>query len=84
LNNSKEIEKKILKYYPEFLDTFKYNGYFLSTKSKIISGSDHRYPIIVPKNNIIHCFTGKIQGIYIIEDYITSYINNFYDDRTTN
>lgn len=80
-NNSIKIEKKIKKYYPEFLDCFEYNGYYLSTKSKIISGSDHRYPIIIPENNVIHCFTGKIQGIYIIEDYINSYISNYYDSR---
>jgi len=81
LNNSKKIEKKILKYYPDFLSAFEYSGYFLSTKSKIASGSDHRHPIIVSDGNIIHCFTGKIQGIYIVEDFITKFINNFYDIR---
>jgi hypothetical protein len=81
-NNSLLIEKKIKKYYPEFLDYFEYNNFYLSTKSKIISGSDHRYPIITPKDNVIHCFTGKIQGIYIIEDYINNFISYYYDHRT--
>lgn len=76
------IEKKIKKYFPDFLQHFEYSGYYLSTKSKIVSGSDHRYPIIIPNKNIIHCFTGKIQGIYIIEDYITKYISNYYDTRS--
>ena len=80
-NNSISIEKKIQKYYPEFLSAFEYSGYFLSTKSKIASGADHRHPIIIPDGNIVHCFTGKIQGIYIIEDYITKFINNLYDNR---
>ena len=79
--NSIKIEKKIKNYYPEFLENFEYHGYYLSTKSKVISGSDHRYPIITPNKNIIHCFTGKIQGIYIIEDYIIKYISNYYDPR---
>jgi len=77
LNNSKNIEKKILKYYPEFLESFRYNGYFLSTKSKTVNSSDDRYPIINKNKNIYYCFTGKIQGIFIIEDYIRNEINNW-------
>lgn len=70
----KLIEKKILGYYPQFLDDFVYHDYFLSTKSKIISVSDDRYPIITQNNNLINCFTGKIQGIYIIENEIKKLI----------
>lgn len=81
-NNRKNIEKKVKKYFSEFDNHFEYYNYYLSTKSKIVSGSDNRAPIIIPENNIIHCFTGKIQGIYIIEDFIHKYIQNFYDKRT--
>lgn len=70
------IENKIISYYPEFLLEFKYKSYFLSIKSKIIDASDSRSPIISKENNIINCFTGKIQGIYIIENYIKNEINN--------
>jgi hypothetical protein len=70
------MEKKAKHYLPEFNSHFKYDGYFLSTKSKIVSMSDERYPIIDKKDNIINCFTGKIQGIYIIENYIQNEITN--------
>lgn len=71
-----KIENKISNHYPEFCKNFKYVSYFLSTKSKINDLSDDRYPIITQKENLINCFTGKIQGIYIIEDYINNYLND--------
>jgi hypothetical protein len=70
------MEKKVKHYLPDFLSHYEYNGYFLSTKSKIVSTSDERYPVISKDGNIINCFTGKIQGIYIIEKYIQNEINN--------
>lgn len=71
-----KMESKVLEYYKEFKSDFTYSGYFLSVKSKIISTSDSRYPVIQKIDNIINCFTGKIQGIYIIENYIKNEINN--------
>jgi hypothetical protein len=76
-DKKREIEKKINKYYPSFNKNFKYDSYFLSVKSKIISESDERYPVINKENNLINCFTGKIQGIYIIEDFIKKEITNY-------
>ncbi len=73
----KEIEKKINKYYPSFNKNFKYDNYFLSVKSKIVSESDERYPVISKEDNFINCFTGKIQGIYIIEDFIKKEIESY-------
>lgn len=73
-DRKKLFEKKVLTYYPKFLNNFKYKGYFLSTKSKIESDSSSRYPVIIENGNIISCFTGKIQGIYIIEEYVISKI----------
>lgn len=70
------IEKKIQKYYPKFLHNFQYESYFTSTKSKIKVSTDSRYPIITKSGNLINCFTGKIQGIYLIEDYIKNVIQN--------
>ena len=70
----RKTEEKILKFYPNFLSDFEYESYFLSTKSKIVDLSDERYPIIKEEDNLINCFTGKIQGIYIIEDYIKNII----------
>jgi hypothetical protein len=52
-----------------------YDDYFISVKSKVKSNSANRYPVVTVENNIVNCFTGKIQGIYIIEDYINEIIN---------
>lgn len=67
----KEIfASRVEKYFPEFRDTFKYKGYFLATKAKYKNNSADRYPVISQQDNLINCFTGKIQGIYVIEDYL--------------
>lgn len=76
LNKVKEFEDRVKVFMTEFNEFFKYDSYFLSIKSKINDESDSRYPVIKQTNNIISCFTGKIQGIYIIEDYILNVINN--------
>jgi len=65
-----KIENKITKYYSPFKSNFVYDGYFLSTKVKPISSSANRYPVVYKENNTISCYTGKIQGIYIIEEYV--------------
>lgn len=70
------IESKIKNYYPNFPSHFRYNDYFLSTKTKKTTMSADRYPVILVEDNLISCFTGKIQGIYIIEDFIVNEINN--------
>lgn len=64
------IEKRVTKYYPEFLNNFNYDGFFTSTKVKQISYSANRYPIIQRNDNLVTCYTGKIQGIYPIHEYI--------------
>lgn len=69
------IENKILRYYPDFNNDFAYKDYFLSVKSKYINSSADRYPVINTKGNVVNTFTGKIQGIYIIEDYINEIIS---------
>ena len=69
-----QIEKNVLKHYPFFLKDFTYKDYFISTKIKIKNKSDYRAPIIKEHKNFIQCFTGKIQGVYLIEDYIKTYI----------
>ena len=76
LNKITEFEDRVKIFMPEFNEYFKYDSYFLSIKSKVNDESDSRYPVIKQTNNIISCFTGKIQGIYIIEDYILNIIKN--------
>jgi hypothetical protein len=77
----KLIEKKITSYYPTFLSEFMYTSYFISTKTKIEGKTDSRYPSITQSDNLVNCFTGKIQGIYLIEDYIKKII---YEKNRTN
>lgn len=69
-NKKLSIEKKIQRYYPAFLQDFEYKDHVISMKTKFISTSSNRYPKITKYNNIINCFTGKIQGIFIIEKFI--------------
>lgn len=71
----KLIEEKIKYYYPNFLNDFEYHSFFTSTKSKMEGSSDSRYPIINKEGNLINCFTGKIQGIYLIEDSVNEFIS---------
>jgi hypothetical protein len=65
-----KMESKVLYYYETFLNNFEYYSYFESKKNKIKNLSDTRVPNIKRENNMINVFTGKIQGIYLIEDYI--------------
>jgi hypothetical protein len=78
INNIKQlIEKKIVNNYPNFLQDFKYKSYFTAVKSKTYNESADRYPIISIENSkVINCFTGKIQGIYKIAEYIKNHIHN--------
>jgi hypothetical protein len=64
------IEKDILKYFPDFKKHFKLSGSNESYKSKIKSAADPRVPITVKEDNLINVFTGKIQGIFQIEDLV--------------
>jgi hypothetical protein len=65
-----KMEKTTTQYYKNFKNDFKYEGYFISVKSKIVSESSNRFPIIKKEDNLINCFSGKIQGIYHIEEFI--------------
>lgn len=77
------IENKISYYYPNFKLDFKYVDYFLSFKTKYKTASDDRYPIISEINNVINCFTGKIQGIYVIENKINEFISKIKNEEGT-
>jgi hypothetical protein len=65
-----KMEGKVLNYYENFLNDFRYHSYVSSVKCKVKNLSDTRVPLISHNDNVIRCFTGKIQGIYLIEDYI--------------
>ncbi len=69
-----QLESDILKYDKNFLETFKFSGeYSVSSKVKYKNNNgDDRSPKITSKNNIHQFVTGKIQGIYIIEEFINN------------
>lgn len=69
-----KIEQKIKHYYTEFDKHFRYKGYYTSIKVKNLSQSADRSPTIVRDKNLISCVTGKIQGIYTLENYIQNEI----------
>jgi hypothetical protein len=75
-NLRSKIEDKIIYYYGGFKTHFKYDNYYTSVKVKRSSESADRYPTIIKNNNVITCVTGKIQGIYTLEDYIKNEIIN--------
>lgn len=75
-NKIKKMEQKASRYIPEFSSFFQYSSYFLSVKSKVMNNTDERYPTIIQNKNIINCFTGKIQGIFVIEKYVLNEIIN--------
>ena len=64
------MEKKVLYYYEEFLNNFDYHSFYMGKKNKYLNKSDNRIPIINKQDNYIRTFTGKIQGIYFIQDYL--------------
>ena len=56
--------------FPEFLNNFDYHSFYMGKKNKYLNKSDNRIPIINKQDNYIRTFTGKIQGIYFIQDYL--------------
>ena len=64
------LENKISYYYSEFRTKFKYQENLRAVKAKPVDMSDNRSPVITMENNIVNCFSGKIQGIYYLEDYV--------------
>ena len=77
INNIRhKIEEKIHYYYGGFKTHFNYESYYTSIKVKRRSESADRAPIILKNNNIITCITGKIQGIYTLENFIKDAIIN--------
>ena len=65
-----KMEIEIVKNYPNFMEDFVYDHSFFSTKVKYKNQSATRIPIIRHNGKVIDCFTGKIQGMYVLEDYV--------------
>lgn len=71
-----KIEDRISLFYPNFKNDFEYSDHFISVKSKTPNDSDDRSPVISTQKNLINIFTGKIQGIYLIEEFVMNFINH--------
>jgi hypothetical protein len=54
-------------YWPDFLDHLSFSRTVYSVKSKRTNASAYRAPLFKQNDNVLSCFTGKIQGIYLIE-----------------
>ena len=68
VNDAKEnMVSHVMRYWPDFQDSFEFLHPVFSIKAKIKSGSANRAPVIRQEGNLLSFFTGKIQGIYTIE-----------------
>ena len=65
-----KIEEKIAENYSSFSKDFVYKKSFFSKKVKPTTDSPDRMPKFQYNENILDCFTGKIQGIYNVEEYV--------------
>lgn len=64
----KTIEQHVGRYWPDFTDSFDYLFPTLSVKAKTKDNSANRTPLMRQEDNLFSFFTGKIQGIYAIEN----------------
>lgn len=64
------IVEKVLCYYSNFLEDFEFVGFHTGKKEKVKDLSDCRIPLIRKEDNVFSIFTGKIQGIYYIQEAI--------------
>lgn len=61
------MEQHVMRYWPEFHDYFDYVFPVVSVKAKCKNASAQRTPIFRKQDNLLSFYTGKIQGIYAIE-----------------
>lgn len=73
--NRLKAELEVKEYFPEFDDYLQYSDYYVGVKAKPkFEKTADRYPRVLRHNNIFKCFTGKVQGIYPIQDEIEGII----------
>ena len=77
LNKShiESFENDVFYFYKDFKKSFKFEDYIISIKTKNKNAASNRNPVILKEDNLVSCYTGKIQGIYYIEKYITDILN---------
>lgn len=73
-NARRLIEEHVERYWPDFSDSFDYLFPTLSIKAKVKDSSAKRTPLMRQEDNLFSFFTGKIQGIYAIEQMVKQII----------
>jgi hypothetical protein len=68
LRHKAELHARV--YWPGFLDHLSSHSIVLSMKSKRSNASAYRAPLFKQQDNLLSCYTGKIQGIYLIEEKV--------------
>ena len=65
-----KAEIHVCNYWPGFSDHLSQDSIVLSMKSKRNNASAYRAPLFKQQGNFLSCYTGKIQGIYLIEERV--------------
>lgn len=64
------IEEHVMSYWPDFASSFQYAFPVVSIKAKTKNASARRTPVYRQEDNLLSFYTGKIQGIYAIEETV--------------
>ena len=65
-----KAENHVRHYWPDFSNHLSQDSIVLSMKSKRTKASAYRAPLFKQQENLLSCYTGKIQGIYLIEERV--------------
>ena len=65
-----KAENHVRHYWPDFSNHLSQDSIVLSMKSKRTNASAYRAPLFKQQENLLSCYTGKIQGIYLIEERV--------------
>ena len=65
-----KAENHVRHYWPDFSNHLSQDSIVLSMKSKRANASAYRAPLFKQQENLLSCYTGKIQGIYLIEERV--------------
>lgn len=66
----RKAENHVCHYWPDFSNHLSQYSIVLSMKSKRSNASAYRAPLFKQQDNLLSCYTGKIQGIYLIEERV--------------
>lgn len=68
------MKRDLVHYYPDFEHNFKYVGDQISIKTKFDADNDPRDCRIIHKENLISIFSGKVDTLFVAEEYILKII----------